>query len=290
MAEIKLADLNNNDTTTASFKLFDPKPPARPPRSSSPVPHKNGLVDSWLANASKPPHKSRRPKHAQLVVAVHNVDHGDHSSYRLSRNSSATSCISDRSNHSSAAASSRSQFSSCRSVTPRRTFPQNYSDESSMSLTELKSLDPASTVFDGRLSFVIGCDRQRVRQQMQPRPAYTSPQMASSYLSSKIDSFLKRTDHVAEEWQNLGRGGGGSGESVAERNAYRSKSAANIRIKGFQMTSSMPPTQRLHGGSRASLDLDDDCTITEGLEEVNFRSFCVFVWDYTFISLINGGK
>lgn len=139
-------------------------------------------------------------------------------------------------------------------------------------MTELKSLDPSSTVFDGRLSFVIGCDNQRVRQQMRPRPAYTSPQMASSYLSSKIDSFLKRTDHVAEEWQNLGRGGGGGGgsaaEQSAERSAYRSKSAANILIKGFQMTSSMPPTQRLHSRN-ASLDLDDDGTITEGLEEVN---------------------
>lgn len=149
-----------------------------------------------------------------------------------------------------------------RSVTPRRTYPQSYSNEASISLQELSTMDPSSTVFNGRMSFMIGNSNQRIYQQVNVNPAHTNPKMASNYLSSKIDSFLKRTDHVMEEWKHLGKRDHSSG---LDSNA--SKSAANIMIKGFQMMSSIQTTERIRNRS-VSYELEDDSTITDGLEEV----------------------
>lgn len=152
--------------------------------------------------------------------------------------------------------------SPARSVTPRRTYPQSYSNEASISLNELNTMDSSSTVFNGRMSFMIDNSNQRIYQQMNVNPAHKSPKMASNYLSSKIDSFLKRTDHVMEEWKHLGKR-----DHSSDLDSNCSKSAANIMIKGFQMMSSIQTTERIRNRS-VSYELEDDSTITDGLEEV----------------------
>lgn len=176
-----------------------------------------------------------------------------------------------------------------RSLTPRRIFPQTYTSSSTIDLNEIKSLDQASTVFDGKLSFVLGCQKQRVRQELRPSPAHSSEaETASRYLTEKINNFLKRTDHVMEEWNNHCKSTSTTnrhcdivsmieeqrnGDEMSKRLA-RSKSVTNIMIKGYQMAKSMPPTERSNSVcrdiSQQSYDLrkrdDDEDTICD--EEV----------------------
>lgn len=179
-----------------------------------------------------------------------------------------------------------------RSLTPRRIFPQTYTPLSIIDLEEFNSLDPASTVFDGKMSFVLGCQKQRVRQELRPSPAHSSEaDTASRYLTEKINDFLKRTDHVMEEWSNHCKSTAKSrrcdvvslieerrnGDEMSERLA-RSKSVTNIMIKGYQMAKSMPPTVRSSSvcreSSRQPIDLrqhdDDEDTVCD--EEVQNAS------------------
>lgn len=72
-------------------------------------------------------------------------------------------------------------------------------------------------VFDVNLSFDLGSPppqsrgrgaplaRTRVHQRLVPLAAHLEQQTASAFLSSRIASFLQRTDHVMEEWKRLGR-------------------------------------------------------------------------------------
>lgn len=159
-------------------------------------------------------------------------------------------------------------------------------------MDEFHSLDPASTVFDGKLSFVLGCQKQRVRQELRPSPAHSSEaDTASRYLTEKISDFLKRTDHVMEEWSNHCKATAKSrhcdvvslieerrgGDEMCERLA-RSKSVTNILIKGHRMAKSMPPTVRSSSvcreGSRPPADPrprdDDEDTVCD--EEVQSAS------------------
>ncbi|XP_055853907.1 unconventional myosin-XVIIIa isoform X4 [Episyrphus balteatus] len=183
--------------------------------------------------------------------------------------------MSMRSNGSSSY-SNRSYMSSASSSMPRRIFPQTYSRADNMDIFKLRSLEPSPVVFDANLQFVLGCKKQPVRQTFRPSPSHTDPQTASNYLTEKIANFLKRTDHVNEEWTALGttksirkigqNGSSGSRcssvassrlddfdtisliekqreRSVDRANSMgRSKSATNILIKGFQMARSMPRT------------------------------------------------
>lgn len=145
-----------------------------------------------------------------------------------------------------------------RSLTPRRIFPQTYTPRKTIDLAELKTLDTASTVFDGKISFVLGCKNQRIRQEFRSSPAHLSEtETASRYLSDKIRDFLKRTDHVTEEWNNHCKTVSNSRKSCdmisfieEQRNQIddprlaRSKSVTNIMIKGYQMMKNLPPTER----------------------------------------------
>lgn len=199
----------------------------------------------------------------------------------------------------------RSLTSPNRSLTPRRIFPQTYSPNTSINLDELNSLEQSPTVFDGKLSFVLGCNRQRVRQEFRPLPAHAADiDTASRYLSDKIQNFLKRTDHVTEEWQACCKSGAKQIDNVVSEiedrrrgedaltndksRLGRSKSVTNIMIKGYQMAKNMPPTERSHSMSRdgslqrsraatpnenhlrngSITDDDDDTTIVEDFEEV----------------------
>lgn len=147
-----------------------------------------------------------------------------------------------------------------RSLTPRRIFPQTYTPSQTIDLAELKTLDTASTVFDGKISFVLGFKNQRIRQEFHSSPAHLSEtETASRYLSDRIRDFLKRTDHVTEEWNNHCKtvSNSRSGKSCdvisfieEQRNQIddprlaRSKSVTNIMIKGYQMIKNLPPTER----------------------------------------------
>lgn len=140
------------------------------------------------------------------------------------------------------------------SVTPRRIYPQAYKPSRTLDLNGLKQLDDASTIFDGKLSFVLGCKRQPVRQEFRSSPAHLSEtETASSYLSNQISDFLKRTDHIADEWNN--RGKSTSRNSISRQSCDiiddetskrlgRSRSVTNIMIRGYQLAKSMPPTER----------------------------------------------
>lgn len=179
--------------------------------------------------------------------------------------------------------SSNSTTTNSALLTPRRIF----SPAKPIDLVELELLDHAKTVFDGKLSFDLGCNKQRVRQECRASPAHTSEtETASRYLSEKIRDFLKRTDHVMDDWLQQckeanqcdggGSGGGRSSRSNSQRRRHcdmmsmieeqrkaqndpleplaRSKSVANIMIKSYQMSKNMPPTERSNSMSRILSD------------------------------------
>lgn len=165
-------------------------------------------------------------------------------------------------------------------------FPQT----KTIDLVELELLDHAKTVFDGKLSFDLGCAKQSVRQEFRPSPAHISEtETASRYLSEKIRDFLKRTDHVMEEWVRHCKTTNKSNHHYdmmsmieEQRNGRndpleplaRSKSVANIMIKSYKMSKNMPPTERSNSMSRVIMDQrqgdqdDNDDTISIVTDEV----------------------
>lgn len=163
-----------------------------------------------------------------------------------------------------------------RTPTPRRTFPQYSNNYDTMSLKEFKSKEQAPVIFDAHMSFVLGCNRQPVRQNFKPVAAHLDEGTASNFLSNKIDNFLRRTDHVMDEWRHLGH------KDEADLDVYcngkkrkvgRSKSATNIMIKGFTMFS--------RSGSRTSSvcmsnrGISEDRTTVSEMDEVCQVAICL---------------
>jgi len=173
-----------------------------------------------------------------------------------------------------ASSRSRSQLASPMfSTPPRRTYPRESTTSPSMEDVLVK--EQAPVVFDASLNFVLGCERQRVKQCFRPTASHLEPSTASSYLSSKISQFLKRTDHVMDEWRSLGHRDETDDEPISlpyarERNRGvlgRSQSATNIMIRGYQYYSrsnSVTKSPSRRSLSRAS----EDATLSEGLQEV----------------------
>jgi myosin-18 len=154
-------------------------------------------------------------------------------------------------------------------------FPQtsakiNYSDEH-------ESKEDAPVVFDAGMSFVMGVKNQAVRQQFKPKAAHLQSSTASSALSSKIRDFLRKTDHVMEEWKRLGKKDTDmqSLATLPDRNGEdsyigRSRSATNILIKGFQLYSRTNSASiRSPSVTRAS----EGDTVSE-VDEVNYFAQC----------------
>lgn len=143
---------------------------------------------------------------------------------------------------------------------PRRIFPQI---STGIDLDDLVGKEEAPVVFDANLTFVLGC-KGKMKHNVTPVPAYAEKDTASSCLTDKIQDFLKRTDHVMDEWKVTGRKRDDNNNmSVKERALMgRSKSATNIMIKGFQLFS------KANSCSRSSLarDASDDCTEAEADE------------------------
>lgn len=155
-----------------------------------------------------------------------------------------------------------------RTPTPRRIYPQSCDNSVGVDLKELRSKEQAPVVFDANLQFVLGCKKQPVRQRFKPVAAFKEEGTSSNYLSDKIDNFLKKTDHVMDEWRRLGH----KDESDMyydgmRRKVGRSKSATNIMIKGFTLFS--------RSGSRASSvarsttrEISEDRTTVSEMDEV----------------------
>ncbi|KPU80656.1 uncharacterized protein Dana_GF18854, isoform G [Drosophila ananassae] len=170
---------------------------------------------------------------------------------------------------------------------PRRVFPQTYTRGSGLDPYEMHQLESSPVVFDGNLSFVLGCKRQPVHQSLRASPSFEDPRTSSAYLSEKIQNFLKRTDHVQEEWTAMGRrtkrttsmtsgrdsrcttpGSTCSGyddydtmsliERQRERNSIercgsvgRTRSSQNILTKAFQLAKQLPSQSTSRANSAA---------------------------------------
>lgn len=134
----------------------------------------------------------------------------------------------------------RTSLDSSFATPPRRMFPlESMSFDGTEDALAVK--EQAPVVFDASLNFVLGCEKQRVRQSFRPTASHMEPATASSYLSSKISQFLRRTDHIMDEWRNLGHRDDSEDELSLQmtrgsnrRAIGRSQSATNIMIRGYQ--------------------------------------------------------
>lgn len=277
-------------------RLVVPRPPLPPKvpkftRKITPTLTSSDLSQpSTLLNASKVIPKLSLPRSRTPV------DLNNNSFLSLSRNSSLHSIESFNSFRSTSPSLSQCSNNSLnsrrslRSLTPRRIFPQT---SKTIDLSELQSLDDSTTVFDGKLSFLLDCKNQPVYQQFQPTPAHLSEaDTASRYLSEKISDFLKRTDHVNEEWKSHCRRSASVtrnacdvisiiedqrnvNDEMAKRLA-RSKSVTNIMTKAYQMAQNLPPTERSNSvcrersgsvlsvcSSRATINGDNDTIVDD---------------------------
>ncbi|XP_032593130.1 unconventional myosin-XVIIIa isoform X3 [Drosophila grimshawi] len=131
---------------------------------------------------------------------------------------------------------------------PRRVFPQSYTRGSGLDPYEMRQLESSPVVFDANLSFVLGCQRQPVHQTLRPTPSFEDPQTSSAYLSEKIQNFLKRTDHVQEEWTAMGR----------RTRRHNSTSSSTINTNG----AGGGPSSRCSTPSGSSVYYDDYDTIS----------------------------
>lgn len=144
-------------------------------------------------------------------------------------------------------------------ISPRRIFPQV--NRPHMPPEDNDRREESPVVFGANLSFVLGC-KGKLRQNMTPIPAHLEEATASSYLSNKISNFLRRTDHVMDEWRHLGH----KDEAESLSGLGRSKSATNIMIKGFRYYSRASSCR-----SSVARDFSEDRTEAEA-DEVYLRS------------------
>lgn len=155
-----------------------------------------------------------------------------------------------------------------RTPTPRRMYPQSCDISESVDLKELREREQAPVVFDANLSFVLGCNKQPLRQKFKPVAAHMEEGTSSNYLSSKIDNFLRRTDHVMDEWRRLGhKDDSDMMFDGRKRKVGRSKSATNIMIKGFTLFSRSG--SRASSVCRSSRGISEDRTTVSEMDEVN---------------------
>jgi hypothetical protein len=165
-------------------------------------------------------------------------------------------------------------------ATPRRQFPQTYTDHS-LDVHEYYKMEQSPVVFDANLSFMLGM-KQPMRQSVRASPAHSEKSTASNYLSDQISNFLKRTDHVMEEWSAMGSKKSDTVSYIerqreqrsADRGVMRTRSAANILVRGFQLMKDQPSQRRsmsrdLNEIPCHQIPEDDDQTVCD--EEVNTR-------------------
>ncbi|XP_076684281.1 unconventional myosin-XVIIIa isoform X8 [Andrena cerasifolii] len=241
----------------------------------------NELCDSVLANLSRsvetsnlvkrpplPPCILRRPASRTHVVGS--------SSIRSLSPSSLSSNLSYRSKSLSISPRPRSRIDSPTnfSTPPRRVYPME--NAAPVDIAEEASIkEQAPVVFDASLNFVLGFETQKVRQSFKPTASHLEPATASSYLSSKISQFLKRTDHVMDEWRRLGHRDDADNDlcflSAIQPNDRprcgigRSQSATNIMIRGFQYYSRSNSVARSSCSRRSLSRASEDRTISDSV-------------------------
>ncbi|XP_074109765.1 uncharacterized protein LOC141534349 [Cotesia typhae] len=162
-----------------------------------------------------------------------------------------------------------------RSATPRRFFPQDNSLANFSLKHDLSKKEQAPVVFDASLNFVLGIDKQKVRQSFRPTASHLEPETASSLLTSRIAQFLQRTDHIMQEWKRCGRNTNDNELDYLSmpydknRPLGKSKSAANIMIKGFQYFNRANSAARsLSNYNNLRSRLSEDRTLSECDDEV----------------------
>lgn len=175
-------------------------------------------------------------------------------------------------------------------IPPRRVYPMANAG-STNTVEEASVKEQAPVVFDASLNFVFGCDKQRVRQSFKPTASHLEPATASSYLSSKISQFLKRTDHIMDEWRSLGHRDDADNDLDLQPNDKpryvmgRSQSATNIMIRGFQYYSRSNSVARSSSCSRRSVSrASEDRTISDsiGPEVHEHRNIGLYLLDTEF--------
>lgn len=311
-SDLKNGVRNGVDANGGSYhREMNGKPPVRPPirptKMNAPL-ATNGVTAKLIVRSSsarsldsnnriRTPSKSicngNRPISASLRLPLSRGSTPDSSLKSYSRESSIISrspspCPSSTMN-SISSISSRGSYTERlndfrRSLTPRRVFPQHYFNENPMDMNEMHHLEQSSVIFDANLQFVLGCQKQRVHQAFRASPAHSEKETASNYLTDKINDFLSRTDHINEEWKLLGkRTIDDDTVSLIERQrkedrkyniVTKSKSAANIMIKGFQLINKQPRTPISRSDSIADID-DDQCTIVDASEVCLWSCVCV---------------
>lgn len=214
-----------------------------------------------ISKLPPPPKSSRYIQNGKLKIPLSRLNTSDdlndrrsmsHESSYVSRSPSpAYSQSTQRSGSSLSNYDSWRSSDSCRSrSTPHRQFPQSYTDHT-LNVHEFYKMEQSPIVYDANLSFVLGM-KQPLRQTMRASPAHSEKSTGSNYLSDQISSFLKRTDHVMEEWSAVGRKKGDTVSYIErqreqrsmDRGLDRSKSAQNILVRGFQLIKSQPSQRR----------------------------------------------
>lgn len=260
-----LGSLRNG--TSSSIRSLSSGPHSR---NGNVLPLRNGVAPAHLIRSSSvgPPAKNVSSRNGILLnkgLNKYPYQNGMHSPTNSVSNLSTIS-------RSVSPCSSFSVRSSV-SPTPRRIFPQV---ANGFDLSELEQKEQSPVVFDANLTFVIGC-KTPVRQQLKPVAAHLDKSTASNLLSAKIADFLKRTDHVMDEWREMGHKDdedkSWAGYNDISRNAEerrvlgRSRSATNIMLKGFQYFSRASSVSR--AGSVMSEDRFTDMT--------DFDEVCHFI-------------
>lgn len=112
-------------------------------------------------------------------------------------------------------------------------------------------MEQSPVVYDANLSFVLGV-KQPIRQSLRASPAHSEKSTASHYLTDQISNFLKRTDHVMEEWSAMGSKKSDAVSYIERQREQRSmdpcigrsRSAANIQLRSFQLMNQQPSLRR----------------------------------------------
>ncbi|XP_015593292.1 unconventional myosin-XVIIIa isoform X7 [Cephus cinctus] len=259
--------------TSANFDIYnDSSRSNEPVRKSSTSSLANGIMGNMSRRPPLPPnHFQTRPLNKIAVIKP------NASPKIISRSPSPSLSLSSRSHGASTPVRMARSSSVCSSnsyagtsPTPRRIFPQ---ESCTLELDDLETREQAPVVFDASLNFVLGIEKQKVRQSFKPTAAHLEPRTASSYLSSRIQQFLQRTDHVMDEWRSLGHRD--EAEEIKSltclphndkhRPLGRSRSATNIMIKGFQYFSRANSIAKSPSGSLSRLS--EDRTLSECPDE-----------------------
>lgn len=240
-------------------KRRPPRPVIRPMLSTQ---IRSGLDEFAVSKLPPPVKSSRYVQNGKLKIPItrsytsENLNDRRSMSHESSYVSRSPSPAYSQSTHRSGSSLSnydtwRSSDSSRSRNTPRRQFPQTYTDHS-IDMHEFYKMEQAPVVYDANLSFILGM-KQPMRQSLRASPAHSEKSTASNYLSEQISSFLKRTDHVTEEWTALGRKKDDTvsyierqreQRSKEDRGVGRSRSATNILVRGFQLIRNQPSLRR----------------------------------------------